>query len=69
MSKEQIEVRINELESLKLDVTRQRAEKLAEAEIKKSELNELQRQADNLNWINRPEARELDELKIAIKYL
>lgn len=69
MNLEQIQTRIEELENLKLDVTRQRAEKLAEAEIKKSELNEIQRQADNLNWINRPEARELEELKIVIKYL
>lgn len=69
MEYEKIRTRIEELEGLKTDLTRQRAEKLAEVEIKKSELNEVQRQADSLNWFNRPEARELDELNIVIKYI
>lgn len=69
MNREQIQTRIEELENLKKEKTQQRAEALAAAEIKKTELNEIQRKADDLNWINTIEAKELEELKIVIKYL
>lgn len=69
MTKEQVENRIKELIQLQQSDTLKRAEKMAEAEIKKQELNLIQNEIDKLNWNNKPEKKELEELQIVMKYM